>query len=349
MVLYIVHKEKGMDNMMSRRQVIRTALGVVAIAASATAPVASATPRSSGDRPAGIVNPEKPFLKLPFAERRAKGLTVTQGWLEERTEESIIGPGVHAAIDFEGYPYGAPILAAADGYAYYCYQRFIVAVDYTDPISGRQINYIDEGAGLFVEIIHDERAKGVADDPRWTTQYIHLSSVAAGIPYVESTKSEATVVGGERIDNWYPSGIIQPQDTLVGIGRRVRQGDVIGLHGDTGIGANWYDNWDPATKVVRPRDRVSTPPWDPQGGYAATPIGMMGQLHFGLYAGRGVDGQQGRQNQIDPFDLYAAIDLGILPGARKTNPYMQGNKVYAGSPQATPALMRRGVNLLFAG
>ncbi len=337
--------------MPSRRQFLRTTAltGATVVVGGVTQPLAGAKPLGNPPRPEGVVHPKKPFLRLPFRESLAKNLKVTQGWGVEKTEAGLIGPGNHSAIDFEGYPYGAPILAAASGWANYSYQRLLVLGVYKDPISGREVSYIDQGAGLFVEITHDKTAEGVPGNPRWTTQYIHLATVAAGIPCLSSIPAGSITAGDKVIDNWDPIGLRRPQGELVTTGKYVRQGEVIGTHGDTGIGADWYDDWDPITKTVHPRDRALAAPWDPQGGYDAVPLEWSAQLHFNLYAGRGADGQQGMQNRIDPFDLYAGSDLGILPGSRYDNPYMKGSKPYAGPPHSLTALERHGVNLLFAG
>lgn len=339
--------------MVSRRELLKGIAGAAAATSIALAApqIASAKPGAwSPPRPPGVVHPQRPFLRLPFRQSQAKSLTVTQGWVVERTEAGLIGPGNHSAIDFEGYPYGAPILAAASGWANYSYQRLLVLGSYKDPVLGNQWSYIDQGAGLFIEVTHDERAEGVSGSPRWTTQYIHLATVAPGIPFLDSIPAGTISVGDKVIENWDPIGLRRPQTELVATGKYVRQGEVIGTHGDTGIGADWYDNWDPNTKTVIPRrDRASAPPWDPQGGYRITPPACSAQLHFNLYAGRGADGQQGMQNRIDPFDLYAGSDLGILPGSRYSNPYMKGSKPYAGPPHSLTAFERHGVNLLFAG
>lgn len=299
-------------------------------------------------RPDGIVLPNEAFLKLPFKQHQAANLTVTQGWSTEATEASIIGGELHQAIDFEGYPYGAPILAAADGYAWYSYERAISATRYEDPLTGRKVEYIDQGAGLFVEIAHDVRADGLQGSPRWTSQYVHLERVADGIPYVESVESGSTQVGSQQIANYIPDGFKRPQEDLVAFGKRVKQGEIIGYHGDSGIGANWHDDWDPVANTIRPRDRSTLPPWDPQGAYEHVKPEWACQLHFSVFAGRGADGLQGRQNIIDPFDLYAFSDLGILPGHKSTNPYMRDGLPYAGPSNSKTAFVRQGGRLAFA-
>lgn len=339
-----------MDKMKTaKRSIFFLAMAVAMMLGIVTPGTASAV-----TRPAGIVPVDQPFLKLPFKRAFGQRLTITQGWNEEATEETIIGEGIHAAIDFEGYPYGAPIVAAADGWAYYTYQRIIEQVNYKDPITGRQINYIDEGAGLFVEVVHDKLATGVLGNPHWVTQYVHLDRVAAGIPYVTSAPNGTATVGGQTITNYTPTGIMRPQSELIKVGKRVRQGQVIGYMGDTGIGANWYDNWNPVLKTVLPRNRLATPPWDPQGAYSPSVSPTWAtQLHFNLYAGRGADGKQGQQNRLDSFDLYAASDLGILLGHTYVNPYtnnVRGGKPYAGPANSKTAFIRDSQgNLVFAG
>lgn len=298
-------------------------------------------------RPAGVITPDQPFLKLPFVQGLARNLKITQGWTVEATEASIIGAGEHNAIDFEGYAYGAPIVAAADGWAWYSYERYVTPVNYSDPITGRLITFIDEGAGLVVEVAHDARSTGVPGNPRWVSQYMHLSRVRPGIPYQTSVPDEVVEIQGQKYTNYYPQGIVRPTEDLVKVGKRVKQGEVIGWHGDTGIGANWHDNWNAVLKTVIPRHRPSTPPWDPQGAYQSVPPALAAQLHFGLYAGRNSAGA--RQNKVDPFDLYAGSDLGILPGHTYGNPYMKENRPYAGPPDSKTAFIRDNHgNLVFA-
>ena len=328
---------------------MRGCIFVIAVASLAMIASGCASPEESWEpeRPDGIVLPDEAFLKLPFEQKQASALTITQGWFTEKTEALIIGEEQpHQAIDFEGYPYGAPILAAADGYAWYSYQRMISAIRYQDPLIGRQIEYIDQGAGLFVEIAHDVRANSLPSAPRWTSQYVHLARVADGIPYVESVEAEPTQVGDQKITNYAPEGFKQPQERLIGFGKRVRQGEIIGYHGDSGIGANWYDDWDPVSRSIKPRDRNALPPWDPQGAYERVTPEWACQLHFSVFAGRSTDG---RQNIIDPFDLYAHSDLGLLPEHTSTNPYMRDGVPYAGPSNSKTAFVRQGGRLAFAG
>lgn len=327
----------------SSRYLMATVLLAMCVATGCTAETPWNPPR-----PPDTVVPDTPFLKLPFVERSAQDLTVTQGWLTEVTEASIIGSDPpHSAVDFEGYPYGAPILAAADGVAWYSYERSVSLRPYTDPVNSRQIDFIDEGAGLFVEIAHDT----LAGSPRWVTQYMHLSGVALGIPYQGTEPTQPINTPGGDIVNYIPVGVLRPTEEMVRVGVRVHQGQVIGWQGDTGIGANWVDNWSPEHKTVLPRDRSTMPPWDPQGAYGSVPPELVAQLHFGMYAGRDAAGK--RQGRTDPFDLYAGADLGILPPYRYTNPYtnnVKGGKPYAGPANSRTAFIRdsRG-NLLFAG
>jgi hypothetical protein len=261
--------------------------------------------------PAGAVMPQ-PFLKLPFRQRDGLASTYdSQGWLTSPDELSIddeVNGDLHGANDLElvrqsDYGYGLPILAAASGRAYFSYQY--ISGTWTDPATGitHQVGW---GAGLVVEIRHAKDAPG---NRGWVTQYIHLSKVAPTIPYVGATS--VADPNDPAHPDWSPSGILQDDDTLWNLGVPVTQGQVIGYMGDTGIGLDWKDNFDPTTGQVTPRNRAVLKPWDPP------------QLHFQLYQGR-VNGA--KQNIVDPFGSYAQVCPGewkpTSPNAGKyRNPY----------------------------
>lgn len=238
-----------------------------------------------GVMPAGLAAPPA-FLKLPFRERDGRdSLTVTEGWLVSEDEIPFTGDFTHGALDFEfanskDHGYGLPVLAAADGVAYYSYQY--LSKSYTDP-SGKT-HQIGAGAGLFVEIQHPNG---------WVTMYIHLSSIAPGIPYV-GARPDPNVPG-----DWAPSGILQPRNALLQQGAAVKQGQTIGYQGVTGIGLDYKDQFDPATGTVVPRDRLALPPWDPT------------QLHFQLYHGR--DGALAKQGIVDVAGVYGRITANANP------------------------------------
>jgi len=240
-----------------------------------------------GQVPADSVVPPK-FLKLPFRERDGQGsLTISEGWLTSNDEIPFTGDFTHGALDLEfansaKHGYGLPVLAAADGVAYYSYQY--LSGTFTDP--DNTTHQVGLGAGLVVEIQHSNG---------WVTQYIHLSKVAKGIPYLGATEDSA--VPGD----WSPSGILQPRSALLKAGVPVKQGQVIGWQGDTGIGYDYKDAFDGVTGQVAPRDRVALPPWDPA------------QLHFQLYHGR--DANLGKQNITDIAGVYGRVTA-------STNPYM---------------------------
>jgi hypothetical protein len=252
--------------------------------------------------PADLAPPSAPFLKLPFRARDARNsLYVTQGWLSSPDEVRLTGNDfehLSADIEFVRSPdngYGLPVVAAAAGRAYYSYQY--LSGEWTDPKTGIT-HQIGVGAGLVLEIRHSQDQPG---NPGWVTQYIHLKDVAPGIPFLGATPS-ATVPG-----DWSPTGILQPNDTLWNLGVPVTQGQVIGHQGDTGIGFDWKDTFDPATGTVAPRDRVALPPWDPP------------QLHFQLYRGRV---NNAKQSIVDPFGLYGQVRPGQwTPSVGSDSPY----------------------------
>lgn len=258
---------------------------------SAAVPKEGSAPACLTGSPSGTMPP--PFLKLPFRARDgAASLWDSEGWFTSPDELSIDAEqngDLHGANDLElvrqpDHGYGVPILAAASGRAYFSYQY--ISGSWTDPATGitHQVGW---GAGLFVEIRHSQ------DTPQgrgWVTQYIHLSAVAPGIPYLPPTAVNDP--NDPAHPDWKPTGILQDDNTLWNLGVPVTQGQVIGYQGDTGIGLDWKDNFNPTTGVVAPRDRQALPAWDPP------------QLHFQLYQGR-IDGA--KQNIVDPFGQYAQV------------------------------------------
>lgn len=295
-----------------------TALAGISVAAMtvvvATPVSGFAAPRTAGNQaclvgspPAGSVIPS-PFLKLPFRQADGKlSLWDSEAWLTSPDELAIDGEvngDLHAANDLEfvnkpDYGYGLPVLAAADGRAYFSYQY--TSGIWTDPATGitHQVGW---GAGLFVEIRH---AKDQPGNRGWVTQYIHLSKVAPGLPYL---KPDAVSDPADPTHpDWFPTGILKEDNALWNVGVPVKQGQVIGYQGDTGIGFGWKDNFDPATGQVAPRNRAVLKPWDPP------------QLHFQLYQGR-VNGV--KQNIVDPFGLYSQVCPGEWsPLHTNVNPY----------------------------
>lgn len=285
-------------------------VGAIAVPASSfAAPSGQGTSNCLvGTPPAGSSMPA-PFLKLPFRARDGVAAVYdTEAWytsLDELSIDDEVNGDLHRANDLElvtrpDYGYGLPILAAASGRAYFSYQY--IAGSWTDP-SGK-VHQVGWGAGLFVEIRHAQDQPGNAG---WVTQYVHLASIAPGLPYLPPTRVDDP--NDPTHPDWSPSGIFQDDDTLWNFGVPVRQGQIIGYQGDTGIGLDWKDNFNPATGQVAPRNRLALRPWDPP------------QLHFQLYQGR-VDGV--KQNIVDPFGLYAQVCPGEWhPLQPHQNPYGQ--------------------------
>lgn len=292
---------------------------VVALTGVVATPVAAtAAPQHGGtvpaclvdSPPAGSVMPA-PFLELPFRARDGvASLYDSQGWITSPDELDIdqeVNGDLHAANDLElvrqpDYGYGAPILAAASGRAYFSYQY--ISGTWTDSVGvAHQVGW---GAGLFVEIRH---AQDTPTARGWVTQYIHLSRVADGIPYLPPTA--VSDPSDPTHPDWSPTGILTDDDTLWNAGVSVVQGQVIGYQGDTGIGLGWKDNFQVSTGKVLPRDRAVQKPWDPP------------QLHFQIYQGRLLtNGRWVKQNVVDPFGLYAQVCPGeFKPLHPSVNPY----------------------------
>lgn len=227
----------------------------------------------------------QPFLKIPFSKVLSQNsLAITNGWLMATDEAPIAGTNPHRALDFEfvnspNHGYAYPVYASSDGCAYYTYQY--LSEYEPNPATGVTTQY-GVGAGLVVEI---RSSNG------FVTQYIHLSTVRPGIPFVG-----ASAVGDPNDTthpDWSPTGLFQSSDTLFHEGVQVHAGDVIGFQGDTGIGMNWKDNFNTMLNTVLPRNRQKLQPWDPP------------QLHYQVYQGR--DQNAVKQNILDPFGLYAQI------------------------------------------
>lgn len=261
----------------------------------------------------------KPYLKLPFKERDGRGsLGITNGYLMATEEIPIAGDGVHGALDFEflrspDHGYGKPILASTAGRGYYSYQYF--SGNYTD--ENGVTHQVGLGGGLFLE---------VRDCFGWVQQYIHVSSVATGIPYLAPEPALDETSG--QMTDWTPSPIYTlSSQQLWTAGVPIQQGQVIGYNGDTGIGLDWKDNFDVQTGKVTPRNRAVLKPWDPT------------QMHFQEYGDR-IDGA--KQNITDPSGWNARI-------TPTSNPYSPQPGCIAVKPGKTLWLTDRHGKPVYAG
>lgn len=246
-------------------------------------PTASATEQPCADVAYQPPSETTPFAKLPFRKRDALGrLVITQGWEVSEDEEPFVGgPGLHRAIDFEfihrhDKGFGVPVLAMAAGCAYWSFQH--ISGTYTDPQG--VTHQVGWGAGLFVEIIHDNG---------WVTQYAHLDRVNPKLTYLRPEPNAQTP------GDWVPVGIFTSSAELKKIGVRVQQGEVLGSNGDTGITLDYFDAFDVTTGLVAPRNRLAQPNWE--GGNA--------QLHVAIYQGRNDAGT--RQGNSDLLGIYGKI------------------------------------------
>lgn len=104
--------------------------------------------------------PVVPYLTLPFEKQSYK---ITEGWFYSQEEYEIHGLRGHAGIDFE-LPLGAPVLAAASGFALASYQI-------------RDLGKLKMGLGNFVSIYHPEVKR--------YTVYGHLDKIEEKIQKVE--------------------------------------------------------------------------------------------------------------------------------------------------------------------
>ena len=248
--------------------------------------------------------PEEPFLFLPFRQEDAKELKVTSGWRTALDEMPAVLDEEHLALDFEGVKYRRPVVAMADGWAIATFQSGVLrgGVDqkapyntlWTDPITGRQ-GYLGY-SGLIVDIVFDATN---AMDNHYRAQYFHLAEFERGMEYLPPKPgTDVSTLDGKIAKVYTPESKDLRNPTLKRT--RVKAGDIIGYIGDSGINFGYDDAIDPASGVVRDRDRKALPPWDPQGAGVAVALEDAAQLHLEVFI-RDADGVK---QQFDPLDLY---------------------------------------------
>ena len=320
----------------------------------------------------------QPFASFPFKTRDSLGLNITNGWTLSTDEEYVLGGSVegdHAAVDFEGVPYGADVLALSDGYVLQAAQIFYMNYEkrfdpanpkqlnrmWKDPFSGKE-GYLG-GGGIFVELQTDYFIPGVGFI---CAQYFHIGAIEAFVPRVETlyrgADDDYVTIADGTLKGWYPKGILKSQDAFrsesARLGGRVKMGQKIATVGDVGINFGYQDAYDPATNTVAPRDRKKLTHWDPQGAGAGGLYGtdpLVGQTHVQFYAGRRPD--LSKILEFDSFDLQAKITsrggfikgkYGQIPDMRlANNPYNPIRGVFGYGPKTiwkhTPSGSRIGL------
>lgn len=272
--------------------------------------------------PEEIVRPDKKFMRIPFKRSDTPFLKVTNGWQMSPEEAIVTGDSDdHAAVDYEGVKYGTPLYAPADGWAWYSYQSFPFRYQgpynpanpadpntfWRDPYTGRE-GYLG-AAGLFVEMQFDQEVKRPDGTSlgNIATQFFHLKEVAPGIKYMPPVRDTDVIAhNGQHIKIWTPA-VNKPQQYMRANATPIKKGDLVAWMGDTGINFGYDDNFDVATGKVIQRNRVSLPPWDPQGVPLIVPVDRATQVHQQSYIGRGPEPNYSRQNNFDIYDLYAKV------------------------------------------
>jgi murein DD-endopeptidase MepM/ murein hydrolase activator NlpD len=312
------------------------AIGISAVSVITMAPLAFATPSVPDPAPSSamplqtlqaaappaIIQPDVQFMRLPFKRADAPFLKITNGWKMSPDEAKVLGDtSDHAAVDYEGVPYGTPLYAPADGWAWYSYQSFPMryqapydpshpsnpATFWRDPYTGRE-GYLG-AAGLFVEIQFNKEVKRPDGTSlgNIATQFFHLKAVAPSITYYPPIRlNDVIAYNGQRIKIWQPL-VNKPQAYMRAHASPIKRGQLIGWMGDTGINFGYDDNFDVATGTVASRNRVALPPWDPQGVPLVVPVNLATQTHQQSYVGRGPAPNYSRQNNFDIYDLYDQI------------------------------------------
>jgi murein DD-endopeptidase MepM/ murein hydrolase activator NlpD len=199
-----------------------------------------------------------PFLTLPVRNFR-----VTEGW--EYDAEAPFHPETprHYAIDFQTNR-GTPVYAAADGMALQSFHTSYLPNLY----KGKRLGF---GLGHFVQIWHP--------NAQVYTAYCHLDRVSSAVPYI-APKSEHEGL-------YSPEIVYASQKEVSAACKLVRQGQLIGYVGDTGLSDEYTEKPD----VVR--DHSKLPTWDPAGPH----------LHFEVYA-RGSNGFKDPAQRWDPYGIY---------------------------------------------
>jgi hypothetical protein len=185
----------------------------------------------------GLMLPE-PFLALPFRRRDARAAggecNISEGWLYG-AERGIHGFEGHHAIDFN-LPYGADILAPADGWAARTYQSWLTETIY----QGKRIGF---GLGLWLITLH--RVPGT--DVYWWTKQAHCSWIDPSIRYLKPYVDED---GDWHEPNSGPDNLYIPDPDLAAMFTPIKRGDVLARVGVTGVEWGYRDKFDVATGQV---------------------------------------------------------------------------------------------------
>lgn len=245
----------------------------------------------------GLELPE-PFLRLPFSRHLAQGVgtrNISEGWFYG-AERGIHGMETHHAIDFN-LPYGADVLAPADGWAARTYVSWMTTIRY----QGKRVGF---GLGLWLMTLH----KVPGTDVYWWTKMAHLSDIKEHIRYLRPKR--------DRDGDWYEpkrgrDNLYRPDPVLAQEFTPIKCGEVLGKVGDTGIEWDWRDEFGAEMGVVFQRNRRMLPPWDDDT-----------HLHFEVF--RRVNGSPKRRWQlntdrisVDPFGLYGQV----RQWPRRSSPY----------------------------
>lgn len=219
------------------------------------------------------------FLKLPFS--RGTAFKISEGWLYSTKEKSIHHISVHKGIDF-AIPYGVPIYASADGYAL---SSSHIKNNYAS-YQGKSIGY---SYGNFVRLWHPEK--------KIFTQYSHLSRIDESIPYLDPI---------EIAEDWLPTRLHDSNSaTYENEGRFVRQGELLGYSGDSGLSWGYQEN-----PLERPNPE-KFPSWDEP------------HLHFEVF----VQNPQGNTKKfIDPFGIYGSYEKYEIPINSNNSLWMKDGK-----------------------
>lgn len=207
--------------------------------------------------PLKLTNEQKFILPIGNPEP-----VITEAWLYSPAERSIHGSVQHGAVDFADKR-GTPIYAAADGYAISSTHLSVLSKMY----EGKAVGF---GLGEFVQIWHPEQ--GVY------STYSHLQKVADNIPYFKPHCEN---------DACDPVVVYHNTDYIKKRGVFVKQGDIIGYMGDSGL--SWGYNEEPRVE----RNLAKKHSWDEV------------HLHFEIFTRN--DSTFFKAKRYDPFGIYGRL------------------------------------------
>lgn len=235
-----------------------------------------------------------PWLVVPCRKRDAERASkhgrlscISEGWFYGM-ERGIHGGQVHASVDIN-LPWGADVLAPADGWAAWTIQTWLTGNVYKD----KRVGF---GLGLWLITLH----KLPDREEYWWTKQAHVGWVDPKLrflrPWADSDGDLHEPDGQHGPDNLY---LTDPE--LAAAFTPIKRGEKLATVGDSGVEWGYRDQYNLETGGVLPRDRKQHPAWDEDV-----------HLHLEIY--RRVNGSpkpgetfDANRISVDPFGQYGQV------------------------------------------